>query len=373
MGVVYEALHDAIERRVAIKVLHPEYCRNAEVASRFVNEARVVNRVGHPGLVQIFDHGQLPDGTAYLVMELLQGETLAHRLQRAGGGLPWQEVLRLGILLAECLVAAHAKGVVHRDLKPDNVMIVPDTHAVKGERTKLLDFGIAKQVGGAAGPVRTAMNVAMGTPAYMSPEQCLGAGQVDDRTDVYSLGMIFYEMLSGAVPFSGSGMGEIMCRQISEPPPPLAALAPAAPLPVCNLVHDMLCKDRQQRPAMCQVLAALQLLTAQLAHPSGRPTAVPLAAVTLAEPRVWQPAPLPASTRAQPARSTRQRAASVATAAVITLALTGGVYELWTQVASSLQRQATSGSNGSLAHRQPASSAPESPPGSQRALPSYWK
>jgi serine/threonine protein kinase len=144
MGSVYEAVHDTIERHVALKLLNPEHIRNTELLTRFFNEARAVNRVNHPGLVQIFDHGQLPDGTAYIVMELLTGETLGQRVRRLHRRLRLQDTLRLLQQVTSTLAATHAKGIVHRDLKPDNIMIVADAAVVGGERTKVLDFGIAK-------------------------------------------------------------------------------------------------------------------------------------------------------------------------------------------------------------------------------------
>lgn len=162
MGAVYEALHEAIERRVAIKVLHPEFAKNADVAMRFFNEARAVNRVDHPGIVQIADYGRLPDGTAYIVMEFLKGETLSSRMRRAGGALPLVDVLQLGSLIAETLAAAHAMGIVHRDLKPDNIMVIADPQMPSGERPKLLDFGIAKLTDNAGGS-KTHTNALMGT------------------------------------------------------------------------------------------------------------------------------------------------------------------------------------------------------------------
>ena len=143
MGAVYEAIHPQIERKVAIKVLHPEYAVNQQVVQRFFNEARAVNIVNHPSVVQISEFGQQPDGTAYIVMEFLEGESLGGRMKRLGGKLSVADTLRLTRQVAAALAAAHAKNIVHRDLKPDNVMIVSDPEAPGGERAKILDFGIA--------------------------------------------------------------------------------------------------------------------------------------------------------------------------------------------------------------------------------------
>ncbi|MFO0578632.1 MAG: serine/threonine-protein kinase [Polyangia bacterium] len=170
MGEVFEAVHETIERRVAIKLLRPERARNAAAAARFFNEARAVNRIDHPGLVQVSDYGETPEGSIYIVMELLRGETLGQRLARRGR-LALGEVLLLCRQVASVLVAVHEKGIIHRDLKPDNMMFVPDPDTAGGERVKLLDFGIAKlTLEGDAARVRTSTDMLIGTPVYMSPE-----------------------------------------------------------------------------------------------------------------------------------------------------------------------------------------------------------
>ncbi|PSM30552.1 serine/threonine-protein kinase, partial [Haliangium sp. UPWRP_2] len=262
MGAVFEALHEAIERRVAIKVLHPAYAISPEFTVRFFNEARAVNRVDHPGLVQIFDYGQLPGGMAYIIMELLRGESLSWRMKHSGGALSLSETLNIGWQLADALAAAHNKQVVHRDLKPDNVMLVPDPHMATGERSKLLDFGIAKiaEAGGSSRQIRTRTNAIMGTPLYMSPEQCAGAGGVDAQSDVYSLGVMLYEMLSGRRLFVAEGAGYIMGMHMFQEPTPIRAVAPSVPLPVAELVHRMLYKEKAQRPSMLQVASTLASL-----------------------------------------------------------------------------------------------------------------
>ena len=261
MGVVYEAINDTIDRRVAIKVLHPEYAKNAEVTARFFNEARAVNRIEHPGLVQISDYAQLPDGTAYIVMEFLKGETLSSRLQR--GPIAVGPALIVVWQVADALSAAHAKGIIHRDLKPDNVMLVGDSVAPDGERAKLLDFGIAKLAEAAkTGQVKTRTDMIMGTPKYMAPEQCRGAREVDDKADVYALGVVLYQMLAGRTPFDGEGHGEILAMHIYEAPPPLQTLVPNLPPEVTALVHRLLTKDKAQRPSMREVFEQLSSLAA---------------------------------------------------------------------------------------------------------------
>ena len=263
MGVVFESVHQDIGRHVAIKVLHPEYAKNAEFSTRFVNEARAVNRVDHPGLVQISDYGRLDDGSAYIVMEYIKGETLRARLTRSRGRLPTGDAVRLCAQLADTLTAAHAEGIVHRDLKPDNVMITRSVRRGENERTKLLDFGIAKLFEENSYHIKTKTSAVMGTPIYMSPEQCRGAGGVEPKSDVYSLGVMMYQMLSGQPPFCGEGVGEILGKHIYEEPPPLAPLVAPAPAPLIELIHDMLRKDKKHRPDMSQVAAALELIAAQ--------------------------------------------------------------------------------------------------------------
>lgn len=263
MGAVYAALHTSIERRVAIKVLHPEFAVRPEFVRRFFNEARAVNRVDHPGLVQISDYGQLPDGTAYIVMEYLRGESLSARLKREGA-LRVREGLRLGFLIADALTAAHEKGIIHRDLKPDNVMIVADPNVDGGERTKLLDFGIAKLIEGGEA-VKTKTDAMMGTPLYMSPEQCRGAGGVDARSDVYALGVMLFDMFAGGPPFVGAGFGEIIAQHLFQEPPNLSKLAPDVPAPVAALVMRLLAKDKAQRSAMRDVAAELLALSKKVA------------------------------------------------------------------------------------------------------------
>lgn len=269
MGAVFEAVHEAIERRVAIKVLHPEYARNAEFIARFFNEARAVNRVAHPGLVQVSDYGQQPDGTSYIVMEFLEGESLARRMDRLGGKLPTPETIHLGWQLADSLSAAHEKGIIHRDLKPDNVMIVPDPHMASGERTKLLDFGIAKVAEqGGAPRLSTRVGQVMGTPTYMSPEQCAGGGGVDAKSDVYSLGVMLFELLAGKPPFSPSDEhGNVLTMHMFVAPPLLHKLAPAVPPRLADLVQRLLAKNKEARPTMRQVAATLERMAEQQPPP----------------------------------------------------------------------------------------------------------
>lgn len=265
MGTVYEALHDAIGRRAAIKVLRPELSQNAEISARFLNEARAVNVVNHPGVVNIFELGQLADQTAYIVMEYLDGESLVKRTQGLGGRLPPPLAVQLFRQVASTLQRIHDKGIVHRDLKPDNLMLVRDPEVPGGERTKLLDFGIAKlaaEYQSAGGNLRTKTGTVIGTPIYMAPEQCDGAKDATDRADVYSLGVMLFEALAGRPPFNADGWGRLMVMHMSETPPSVRELAPEVPQGLAELVHAMLAKAPAQRPSMGEVAARLEELGA---------------------------------------------------------------------------------------------------------------
>ncbi len=257
MGAVFEAVHQEIGRRAAVKVLHPQFAQNAQVATRFLNEAKAANLIEHPGVVEIFEFSRLPDGTTYIVMEFLKGEGLSKRLERGPLGL---ETLRITRQIASVLAAAHEHGIVHRDLKPDNVIIVKDPEAPGGERAKVLDFGIAKIA--EEHTMKTQAGSVLGTPLYMAPEQCKSASLVSDKSDVYALGIMMYEMLSGQVPFNGEGLGEIMVAHLTQEPPPLSQTAPDTRPELAAFVHRMLAKEPAERPSMREVIDQLAHLGA---------------------------------------------------------------------------------------------------------------
>ena len=194
MGIVYVAEHVLLGKQAAVKVLKPERCESPEIVERFFNEARAASMVKDPGIPEIFDYGRLPEGNAYLVMEMLEGQTLGAVLKDAIRLSPGRS-LALARLMAGTLKATHELGIIHRDLKPDNVYVVPDAAMPRGERIKILDFGIAKLQGdNHTSNVQTETGRLMGTPYYMSPEQCRGAGDIDHRTDIYSLGCVLYQL-----------------------------------------------------------------------------------------------------------------------------------------------------------------------------------
>jgi len=261
-GVVYIGIDLRLGRRAAIKQLLPEMSGNREVVERFFNEAKAAASINHPGIVEIYDVGWHSDGSAYFAMKLLDGETLHRRLEHGRLAIPLAATIARQV--SGALVAAHARGIVHRDLKPDNIMLIRDDEIAIGERAVVLDFGIAKldpalQQGG----LHTQSGMMMGTPKYMSPEQCRGAGDVDHRTDLYALGCILFEMLAGRVPFVAEGAGEIMGMHQFVEPPPLRAFRPDVPVELEQLVNRLLAKRLDQRmQLMGELQAALQPFTA---------------------------------------------------------------------------------------------------------------
>ncbi|HSP80598.1 MAG TPA: protein kinase, partial [Myxococcaceae bacterium] len=244
MGAVFLARHRRLPgRQVAIKLLHSSFSREPELFARFRREAEIASQLGHPHIVEVLDFDVLPDGTPFLVMEYLRGESLEARLRR--GALPVAEALSIARQMGSALLAAHRAGVIHRDLKPANVFLVPpDVGGLAGERVKLLDFGISKIADSQT--VQTQEAVLIGTPQYMSPEQAQGRNsEVDARTDIFALGCIVYEMLSGVSPFGGSGgsIVQIIYRIVHEPPEPLASRCPGLPTHIVAAVERALAKE----------------------------------------------------------------------------------------------------------------------------------
>ena len=212
MGVIYSAKHPVIGKRVAIKVLNPDMAANVSIVQRFIQEARSVNQIGNRNIVDIFSFGRLSDGRHYFVMEYLDGMPFSRRIQQT---MLWTDAMAIWLQMCSAVEAAHQRGIVHRDLKPDNIFIIPGG---EGPFVKVLDFGIAKLMGGETGVQKTSTGVPMGTPLYMSPEQTRGT-EVDHRTDVYATGIILYETVTGATPFNAPSFFEVMTKQLTEPPP----------------------------------------------------------------------------------------------------------------------------------------------------------
>ena len=217
MGTVYRATHVLMEKTVAIKVLRPSLAADEKIVARFSREARAASRISHPNALTVTDFGEDENGTVFLVMEFLSGKTLKQVI-RETGRLPLPRAVEITRQVADALNAAHQQGVVHRDLKSDNIMLL-DTMA--GDHAKVLDFGIAKinEPEGKRDTELTAPNLVIGTPQYMSPEQCSQDSEIDSRSDIYSLGVILYEMLVGHVPFSADSPTMVMMKHLQEPVP----------------------------------------------------------------------------------------------------------------------------------------------------------
>jgi serine/threonine protein kinase len=248
MGMVYLGEHPVIGRKVAIKVLHAALAADKDIVARFFTEARAIHMIGHPNIVEILDFGATPDGQPYFIMEYLTGEALSERVAR--GPMPGDEVGPIADQMCRALAAAHAKGIVHRDLKPHNIQILERDGNLL---VKILDFGVAKILAAPDGSqsVKTRTGSLMGTPLYMSPEQCKGAGLLDHRTDIYSLGVMLFEMLSGRPPFMAEGIGELFAMHMLEPAPSLLEFAPHTPPSMAAAVMKALNKELDDRfPSM---------------------------------------------------------------------------------------------------------------------------
>src|ERR1041384_387660 len=217
MGTVYRGTHVLMDKTVAIKVLRPSLAADEKIVARFSREARAASRISHPNALSVTDFGEDESGHVFLVMEFLSGKTLKHVI-REEGPLPLARVVDIARQVGDALHAAHEQGIIHRDLKSDNIMLL-DT--MTGDHAKVLDFGIAKinEPDGVVDTNLTAPNLVIGTPQYMSPEQCSQDSEIDARSDIYSLGVILYEMLVGHVPFSGDSPTMVMMKHLQEPVP----------------------------------------------------------------------------------------------------------------------------------------------------------
>jgi tRNA A-37 threonylcarbamoyl transferase component Bud32 len=261
MGAVYLAEHPLIGKKVALKVIHRELAGNREVVQRFFQEARAVTKIGNEHIVEIHDFGVTPEGDHFYIMEYLEGHTLATVLGRERV-LEIMRALHIGAQVASALAAAHVSGVIHRDLKPDNVMLTMRL----GDRdfVKLLDFGLAKMFqGGGASAVKTAAGVLLGTPQYMSPEACESRATIDHRTDIYALGILLFQMMTGVLPFDGETMGEVLVKQVTQLPPPPRGFNPNIPPSVEQIVLRCLAKAPDAR------FATMALLREALLDPEG--------------------------------------------------------------------------------------------------------
>jgi serine/threonine-protein kinase len=247
MGAVYVGTHTKLRKRVAIKVLNPQLS-TPPMIERFHREAITASQIGHEGIAQVTDLGTSAAGEPFLVMELLEGESLAARL-KATGALPIEVACELGCAILSPLGAAHRAGIIHRDLKPDNVFLVRQS---RGEMVKLLDFGISRATG-LEGEFRlTTTGLVLGTPYYMSPEQARGDNVVAPQSDVYSLGVMLYEMLIGRVPISGDNYNQLMYRVMMSEYTPPRQLRPEIPEALEQLIVHAMASDPAHRPASAE-------------------------------------------------------------------------------------------------------------------------
>jgi serine/threonine-protein kinase len=294
MGTVWLAEHTLLGRRVAIKFLHAEISRNASTVERFFAEARSASRISDPGIIVVYDFGWHTDGSAYIVMEHLDGESLAARLTRVGR-LPLTHAIHAMEQAAMAMAVAHAAGIIHRDLKPDNIFLIPDPVAPGGERIKLLDFGIAKLVNPDTDPrthARTHTGLIMGTPMYMSPEQCRGAGNVDHRTDIYALGCVFFHLICGREPFMAITPGDLIAAHLREAAPAPSIFNASLPASIDHIILRCLAKSPDARYASMTEL--VRDLRAAIGLVGPTPTIVPLRAAP--QPAAPTPTSTPLST-----------------------------------------------------------------------------
>lgn len=276
MGAVYEAEHLVIGKRVAVKVLHKEFCSNPEIVKRFVREARSATAIGHPNIVDVFDMGTMEGGGFFQVIELLEGSSLQDALATSGP-MSYARTVTILSQVADALAAVHDKGIVHRDLKPDNVFLVD--RPGQPDFVKLLDFGVAKVIDANSG-VRTRTGMIIGTPSYMSPEQAQGTSDVDQRTDVFALGVMAFELLTGVRAFEAESFPQTLFQICIAETPALSTYRADAPDGLQAVLERMLVKNKADRFPDCRevkaALAPYASLDAQPLLSEGQPVRQPL-------------------------------------------------------------------------------------------------
>jgi serine/threonine protein kinase len=323
MGTVYRATHLGLDRPVAVKVLKKEIAQDPEVAERFMREARTMARLRHSRAAMIFDAGKLPDGRPFIVMEHVEGSTLAEALARDGRFAP-ERAVRVAAEICDVLAEAHRLGIVHRDLKPSNIML--------NERgVCVLDFGIAKVLASADTTkthATTESGLIIGTPRYMSPEQCTGQ-PVGPASDLYSVGVLLYEMLAGTPPFTDQLQSAVLVKQATTPPPPLLARRADVPRRLALAVHALLSKSTADRPKSARE-ARLSLERA-IAIPESIATDAP-------------PAPVPFASTLATVNARASLAARAVTALAVVMVL-GGAMFVWSQSSASWRANASTAAN----------------------------
>ncbi|MDO9019352.1 MAG: serine/threonine-protein kinase [Deltaproteobacteria bacterium] len=323
MGQVFEALNQNTDRRVAIKTLHPQWVTDPSVVQRFLREARAATKISHPNVVDVLDLDVDRDtGLPYIVQEFLAGESLeAHLDARADKRLPVDEALRILVPVMQALVAAHRLGIVHRDLKPANLLLTVDRAGAP--IPKVIDFGIAKLMETQSDSLRqTATGTLVGTPSYMSPEQATGADGLDERTDVWSLGVVFYELLTGALPYDAPNYNLLVAKIVYEEPALHLLGDPSIPRDVATVVTRALQKNRDARfPSMQALLDATAACDISATITQPRISATPARAPTPAPPaRAAAPAPTLAGWSVHPDAPPR-RTATIAALSVLAAVL----------------------------------------------------
>jgi serine/threonine protein kinase len=277
MGTVYRATHLGLDRAVAVKIIKPEFAGNSDVADRFLREARTMAKLRHPHAAMIFDAGNLPDGRHFIIMEFVEGETLSEALAREGR-FSFTHAVRIAVQVCDVLEEAHRLGIIHRDLKPSNIML-------NRRGVCVLDFGVAKVLAPSPELISahpsTGSGQLVGTPRYMSPEQCLGQ-RVGARSDLYSLGVLLYEMLAGRPPFIDPLPSALLVKQATAPAPPLPKLRPDISRSLALAVHSLLAKRPEDRPrtaAVARTLLERSLVQAERTLPDIEPLSSTVAAV----------------------------------------------------------------------------------------------
>ncbi len=256
MAQIYRGRHETIGRAMAIKVLAKSLTKDRQIVERFLQEARAASKIHHENVVEVTDFGETDDGRPFMVMEFLEGEDLADVLAREGW-VRWDRAKPILLQLLAALQAIHEQGVVHRDIKPENIFLL--SRIGSDHFVKVFDFGIAKVLRGSSGQPAKSLTIKgqlIGTPPYMSPEQCLGES-VDARSDLYTVGVIAYELLTGHTPFESENPAKLLRMHVKDPPPPMAEVAPDLPVAasVEAIVRRALAKDRDERFSSANELA----------------------------------------------------------------------------------------------------------------------